>query len=334
MPSQKPNNVKKNLRLLFTGFTMGSADIVPGVSGGTIAFLLGIYEELLHSIKTMSGEVPRLILQRKFKEAFKTIPFSFLIPLGIGLLTAIATLTSTVSFLIHAYPEHLWSFFFGLVLASILVVRKRVVTWNTHDYIALILTAIAAYFIVGAVPVETPNTYFALFLSGAIAICAMILPGISGSFLLVLMGKYEQVLSAVTNRDFLSIFVFGMGTVVGLASFSRVLSWLFKKHHDIVVAALTGFLIGSLRKVWPWKEVLMTRINSHGEIVPVIEKNIMPAQLSGDVLLSIFLFFVGLALVLILDKFQVTKEHVSDIEDDHFAKQHKKAVTSQADGNV
>lgn len=313
---------------------MGSADIVPGVSGGTVAFLMGIYEELIQSIKTLSGEVPRLILQRKFKEAWEAIPFGFLLPLGIGLLTALVTLSGLVSYLLHTYPEYLWSLFFGLVISTILIVRKRVVTWNLHDVIAMVATAILAYFIVGAVPVETPNTLPALFLSGMVAICAMILPGVSGSFLLVIMGKYEQVLTAITNRDFVSLMVFGLGTVVGLGLFSRILSWLFKKHHDIVIALLTGFMIGSLRKVWPWKEVISTRINSHGEIVPFIERNILPSQLDAQLLFCLVLIVIGFGLVLLLDKMHVTKEHVADIDDPQFSKEHAQAVRSQKSGKI
>jgi len=332
--SMNKQQLKTTFRLFTTGFIMGSADIVPGVSGGTVAFLMGIYEELIQSIKTISGKIPQLIFQRKFKEAWQTIPFAFLLPLGFGLLTAILTLSNVVSYLLETYPQYLWSLFFGLVVATICVVRKRVVTWNTHDFIAMAVTAIFTYFLVGAVPVETPNTLFALFLSGVVAICAMILPGISGSFLLVIMGKYEQVLGAVTNRDILTLVVFGFGTVVGLSLFSRVLSWLFKKHHDIVIALLIGFMIGSLRKVWPWKEVVTTRINSHGDIVPLLENNIFPQQLNSEVLLCLGLAIIGFGLVFVLDKIQVTKEHITDIDDSRFIKEHLQAVKSQETGEI
>lgn len=332
--SKSIHTLKNSVRLFFTGFIMGSADIVPGVSGGTVAFVMGIYEELIQSIKTVSGQVPKLVLQMKFIEAFEKIPLHFLVPLALGLLTAVFTLSNAVSYLLEFHPQFVWSFFFGLVLASVLVVRKRVVTWNIHDYLAVVVTAIAAYIIVGAVPVETPNTLLALFLSGAVAICAMILPGVSGSFLLVIMGKYEQVLGAVTNRDFVTLIVFGLGAVAGLALFSRLLSWLFKKHHDIVIALLIGFMIGSLRKVWPWKEVVTTRINSHGSVVPLLERNIIPAQLTTDVVVCLVLFVVGLSVVLLLDKLQVTKEHVKDIDDKEFMKEHSAAIKSQKSGDI
>lgn len=313
---------------------MGAADLVPGVSGGTIAFLFGIYEELIQSIKTVSGQVPRLLLKGKIKEAWQVIPFGFAIPLGLGLFTAILGLSSILSYLLQEHPAFLWSFFFGLIVASVVIVSRRVVTWNTHDYVAAIITAIAAYFIVGAVPVETPDTWLALFLAGAIAICAMILPGISGSFLLVIMGKYEQVLGAVTNRDVGTILIFGAGAAVGIAFFSRILSYLFKRHHDIMIAMLTGFMVGSLRKIWPWKEVVSTRINSHGEVVPLLEKNIIPVQLDGTVILCVGLFLAGLVAMMLLDKLQITKEIVTDIEDKKFEASHLEAVKSQKSGKI
>lgn len=327
-------NLKSSLRLFATGFIMGSADIVPGVSGGTIAFLMGIYEELIQGIKTVSGKVLQLGLQGKLKEAWQTIPFSFLIPLGLGLLTALLSLSNLVSYLLQAYPQYLWSLFFGLVLASVVVVRKRVVTWNIHDYAAAAVTTIAAYILVGAVPVETPNTWLALFLSGVVAICAMILPGISGSFLLVIMGKYEQVLGAITTRDIPTLVIFGLGAVVGLSIFSRLLSWLFKRHHDIIIAMLTGFMLGSLRKVWPWKEVLTTRINSHGEIVPLVEKNIIPNQLNEGFIFCVALMVIGFVIVILLDKAQITKEHTGDIDDAQFTKERTAAVRSQKSGKL
>ncbi len=321
--------MKQKIRLFVTGFIMGAADIVPGVSGGTIAFIFGIYEELLHSIKTVSGKTLKLALRGKFIEAWKSVPFGFLIPLGLGLMVALLSLANAISYLLSDHPSFLWSFFFGLVLASILLVRNRVVSWGTKEFIAMILMTIGAFFLVGAVPVETPNTYLAIMLSGAIAICAMILPGISGSFLLVIMGKYEQVLNAVVERDILTLGVFMVGIVLGLSLFSRLLSWLFAHHHDLVISALIGFMIGSLRKIWPWKEVLETRINSHGEIVPLVEKNIFPAAFDGSFFLSIFLAIAGVALILILERLQMTKEHTKDVDSKSFEKAHAQTLASE-----
>ena len=264
---------------------MGSVAIMPAISSGTVALIMGIYEQLIYSIKTISGKVPRLILRRRFKDAFRAIPFSFLLPLGLGLFTAIFTLPSFVFYLLESYPEYLWSLFLGLMVATILVVRKRILTWSLFDYIIVAIIAIPTYFLVGTVPVETPYTLLALFISGMIAVCGMILPGISGSFMLVVMGKYEQVLTAVIQRDVLPLAVFTLGTIIGLAVFSRVLSWLFKNHHDIVIALLLGFMIGSLRKIWPWK-------------------NVVPDQLSGAVFICVALAAIGFGLVLLLDRLQ------------------------------
>lgn len=300
-------NIKKYLRLFFTGFMMGSADIVPGVSGGTIAFIFGIYEELVQTITTVSGRTLKLLIQFKIKEAFQSVPFGFLIPLVAGIGTALLALAHTVQYLLVAYPSLLWSFFFGLVVASIILVRRRIGRWTLIDYAALAASTVGTYFLVGLVPVETPRTYLAFFLSGVIAICAMILPGISGSFLLLIMGKYEQVLSAVTDRDIVTLLVFTSGCVIGLALFSRLLKWLFATHHDLIVSVLLGFMVGSLRKVWPWKEVLQTRVNSHGETVTLVDRNIIPA-FDGSIVVPILLMVAGVALILFLERLQVTKE--------------------------
>lgn len=320
---------KKVIRLFFTGFTMGSADIVPGVSGGTIAFIFGVYEELIHSIKRISGESLKLFLKGKFKEALKSVPFSFLVPLGLGIGTAVLTLTGLLTHLLETSPVLLWSFFFGLVVSSVFIVSKRIVTWDLRDIVFMLAFTAIGYVLVGSVPMETPATPLAFIVSGAIAICAMILPGVSGSFLLIIMGKYEQILMAVNNRDIVTIGLVGIGAVVGLALFSRLLSWMFKKHHDIVVASLTGFMIGSLRKIWPWKETITTRINSHGVEVPLLEQNILPESYDQRFLVAVGLCLLAMIIIFTLDKFQVTKEQVKDVDDKKFEKEHKKSLEIQ-----
>ena len=292
---------------------MGMADLIPGVSGGTVAFISGIYEELLYSIKKVSGEVIKLFLKRKFKKAFAEIPFGFLIPLGAGLLTAVITLSRFLSFLLQTYPIFIWSLFFGLVLASTWLVAKRVKKWKPGYLIAFLITAIAAYFIVGAVPVETPTTLPIFFLSGVIAIIAMILPGISGSFILLLLGKYGQVLEAAKNLDMAVLFSVLAGAVVGLSIFSRVLTWLFERYHNISVAILAGFMFGSVRKLWPWKEVILSRTNSHGELVPIIEKNILPSQFDASTIFALALMILGVGIVIYLNKLKLVEEHSDDI---------------------
>lgn len=300
--------MKRLLHLFFTGFVMGSADIVPGVSGGTIAFIFGIYKELINSIKKVSGEALALVLKGQIRQAIASIPFAFLAPLVFGIGAAVITLANVLSRLLEDHPVYVWSFFFGLVLASVLVVRKRVSRWTPEKIALLLAAALAAYLIVGAVPVETPKTALAFFLSGSIAIVAMILPGISGSFILVLLGKYEQVLAAVTERDVFTLLLVIAGAAIGLALFSRVLSWLFAHHHDFAIAVLTGFMLGSLRKIWPWKEVVSTRVNSEGVEVPVQEVNTLPPVWDQTVLLAVFLAALAVIIILYLEGLQITRE--------------------------
>ena len=315
-------------RLFLTGFAMGSADIVPGVSGGTIAFIFGVYEELIYSIKKLSGETLRLALKFDIKKTFMSVPFSFLVPLGIGVMTAFLTLASLLSHLLETSPVYVWSFFFGLIVASILIVRKRVVTWDHHDVAAFFFGALVAFVLVGIVPVQTPATIPAFLIAGSVAIVAMIMPGVSGSFILLMMGKYEQVLNAVVERDIVTLGSVAVGAVIGLAVFSRILSWLFEKHHDLAVAILTGFMLGSLRKIWPWKEVIETRVNSHGVVVPLVEANILPT-INGEFWLAIAIAVAGALILTYLEKMNATKEHMEDVEDKNLVKKHKKALKSQ-----
>ncbi len=321
---------KSYLRLFATGFSMGLADLIPGVSGGTIAFISGIYEELLYSIKVASGEAIKLLLKGKIVDAIRVVPLRFLIPLLLGIFTAIFSLANLLSYLLVEYPTFVFALFFGLVLASTWLVLKRVVKWDKADIFGFIISAIGAYILVGSVPVSTPESLPWIFLSGMIAICAMILPGISGSFILLLLGKYDQILGAAKNFDIMTLSVFMVGCVLGIALFSRLLSWLFAKHHDISVAILAGFMLGSVRKIWPWKEVLVTRINSHGEVVPFIEKNILPGALTGEVIFTLALMIIGVGLILYLERLQATKEKTSDIDSSQFKKEHKKAIEKES----
>lgn len=281
---------------------MGTADLIPGVSGGTVAFLSGIYEELIKSIKTVSGPVLKLLLTFKFKQAFKLIPFKFLIPLAFGLLSAIVSLAKLLSYLLLNYPMYVWALFFGLVFASTFVVLKKITNWNYKLIIYFLISAFITYVIVGAIPVETPNTYIYIFLSGVVAICAMILPGISGSFILVLLGKYSQILGAVTSKDFLTLFVFALGCAIGISIFSRVLSFIFKNYHNVAVAILAGIMFGSVRKLWPFKVNILYSTNKYGEFIPIIQHNILPQNYSFETYLIIFLVLSGIFIILSLAK--------------------------------
>ncbi len=297
------NNAKENRTLLdyfwigTRGFAMGEADVVPGVSGGTMAFILGIYDELIDSINAVDLGFIRRVLTFKWRAAFDDFPWKFLLSLAMGILTAILALANALHWALENYPVFIWAFFFGLIVASIVIVRRRVRNWNPVNVIAAILAAVGAFILVGLSPSETPHTPILLFLSGAVAICAMILPGISGAFILVLLGKYAHVLSAVKSLDVLTVTLVGLGAVVGLLSFARLLRWMLHRNHDLVVAILTGFMFGSLRKVWPWKT-----FEPVSEVF-VRETNFIPAAFNGEVTLALAFLAAGMSLVLVVEHF-------------------------------
>lgn len=322
-------NIKQFVRLYCTGFVMGTADLIPGVSGGTIAFLSGIYEELLYSIRLMSGDFIKMFLRGRFREAFALVPFQFLVPLVSGILSAIFMLAQVIAYLLEEYPVLVWAFFFGLVLASTVIVLRRVVVWDLSDRISFVIAGITTYIIVGAIPIETPSALWFVFVSGMIAICAMILPGISGSFILLLLGKYDDILIAVTDNNFFILGVFAAGCIVGLSLFARLLLWLFLKHHDISVAILAGIMLGSVRKIWPWQEIIATRIDSHGSEVPVIVRNILPSSFGFETVFAITLIFLGYGVVLWMERMHFIREQVSDVEDLKFTKEHRQALEEE-----
>jgi putative membrane protein len=239
--------------IMLKGIGMGAADVVPGVSGGTIAFIVGIYEELLDSIKSINGHSLKLLFTGKIAAFWKAVNGNFLLSLVSGIAISIFSLAKLITYLLETQPVLIWSFFFGLVLASTLFVAKDIKKWDWKTVLGFIIGAIVAFYITVATPAETPNGLWFIFLCGAIAICAMILPGISGSFILVLLGKYYFVMEAVKNLDIVIILVFLCGAVIGITSFSRLLSYLLRRLHDITIAVLAGFMLGSLNKVWPWK---------------------------------------------------------------------------------
>lgn len=297
-----PPQRSRNPLVLFTkGFCMGASDVVPGVSGGTMALILGIYEELIHSIKAFDSDLLRLVLRGHFKKAIKAAPYEFILPLGIGILTAIFTLAKGISWLLETYPVSIWSFFFGLVLASALVVGKRIPKWNLLTSISLLISTIGAYVIVGLVPVDTPETLPFIFLCGAIAICAMILPGISGSFILVILGKYHFIIDAVGRLDLLVLSVFTAGTATGIILFVRLLNWLLQRYYTFTMAALTGLMIGSLRKIWPWKSV--SELTADGSGSSASYTNILPHQMSTEVYVALGLAVLGGLAVLLMERF-------------------------------
>jgi len=284
---------------------MGAADVVPGVSGGTIAFISGIYEELLTSISAINFTTIKLLKTNGLKAAWKSINGNFLLALVIGIFISIISLAKVISWLLEHKPILVWSFFFGLVLASILYIGKQISKWNSITVVALLAGAIIAYYITTLQPLISENSSpLFLFLAGAIAICAMILPGISGAFILVLLGAYKPVLEAIHNRDFKIVAILAFGAIVGLLTFSKVLKWLFNNYKNYTLAILTGFILGSLNKIWPWKETLTWRINSHGIKVPFNQQSITPFSFEGDsqMALAILLSLIGFAVIILLEK--------------------------------
>lgn len=248
--------LKDYLMLSVKGMCMGAADVVPGVSGGTIAFITGIYDELINSIKSINAASLKMFFTGKWGEFWKMINGKFLLFLLAGIGISVFSLAKIITWLLVAYPVLVWSFFFGLVLASTWFVGKDVKERNWKTGLGFLLGAALAFYITVATPAETPSHFLFIFLCGAIAICAMILPGISGSFILVLLGKYFFIMEAVKTLDLKVIAIFGIGALVGITSFSRLLSYALSHMRNITLAVLSGFMLGSLNKVWPWKETI------------------------------------------------------------------------------
>ena len=293
------------------GMAMGAADVVPGVSGGTIAFISGIYEELLDSISSFNFGLIRVLKDKGFKSVWKKVNGSFLAALFTGVLISIISLAKLIETLLENHPILIWSFFYGLVLASIIYIGKQISKWNIGSVLFLILGGILAFYITTLNPMVSENSSpWFLFLAGMIAICAMILPGISGSFILVLLGAYKPVLNALNTRDFFSIIVFMLGAVVGLLTFSRILKWLFFTYKNYTLATLTGFIIGSLNKIWPWQEIISWRTNSKGVEVPFNTTSVSPFSFEGDsqLMMAILLAIIGFGLILLLEKLAVKKD--------------------------
>lgn len=285
--------------LMLKGVGMGAADVVPGVSGGTIAFIVGIYDELIDSIKSINGNSLKLFFTGKWGAFWKAVNGNFLISLLLGIALSVFSLAKIITWLLTDHPVMVWAFFFGLVLASTWFVGKDIKEWNKKTIPAFIIGVAVAYYITVATPAETPSNLLFIFLCGAIAICAMILPGISGSFILVLLGKYFFIMEAVKTLDITVLLVFFAGACIGITSFSRVLSYALKNFRNITLAVLTGFMLGSLNKVWPWKETIETFTDSHGIVKPLVEANILPNQY---ILEAVALMVAGFFLVYFLEK--------------------------------
>jgi putative membrane protein len=287
---------------MLKGMAMGIAELVPGVSGGTIAFVAGIYEELITSINNVSPKTFNIWRTSGFKSFWEALNGTFLITLLLGMAISIFSFSKLIRWLLENEPIPLWSFFFGLVVASIIFVAKEVEKWNLATLLVFILGALSAYFITGLPPSHNTESLPFLFFSGAIAVCAMILPGISGSFILVLLGSYKTVLDAVDEKNFKILITVGLGILFGILSFARLLKWMFNHYKNVTLAILTGFILGSLNKIWPWKRVLETRLIGTKTIV--LDENVSPFSFDGDsrIILAIGTAIIGFSLIFILEK--------------------------------
>lgn len=311
-----------NLTLVsLKGIAMGAADVVPGVSGGTIAFISGIYEELIESIHKLDFGFFKTWKKEGFLPAWHHYNLSFLLALVLGVLISILSLSKLITYLLQNHPVLVWAFFFGLVVASIIFVGKQITKWNPAIVVALLIGAAVAFWITLARPVMSPDSTWFLFFAGFVAIIAMILPGISGAFILLLMGAYTSVIGTVSSLSdgiadgnwssvgnaALKLGVFALGAITGLKVFSRALNYMFKHYKNLTLAVLTGFMVGALNKIWPWKEVLEFRTNHSGEQVPLIEKSILPGDYAGDpqLLWGIVLMLIGFLTIFLLEKLSV-----------------------------
>ena len=306
------------LIITLKGLAMGAADVVPGVSGGTIAFISGIYKELIDSINNVNLSALKTLKKDGLKAAWEQVNGSFLLALVIGIGISVLTFSKVITHLLDTQPILVWSFFFGLIIASITLIWKEITHWKLVDILFLLIGITISYYITIARPVSSPDSYWYLYLSGFIAIIAMILPGISGAFILLLMGSYETVIGTInTFREglttanseilisaLLKLGVFAVGAIIGLKSFSKILHWMFEHHKNTTLTLLIGFMMGSLNKVWPWKQVLETRINSHGEVVPYIDRSILPQNFEGEpqITIAIILAIFGFVLIFGMEK--------------------------------
>lgn len=336
-------SLKDYFLIFLKGLAMGAADVVPGVSGGTIAFIAGIYDELLDSIAALK---PSLILDLKnkgFGYVWRKINGNFLLALLSGIAISILSLAKLLTYAMHYYPIQLWSFFFGLIIASIWYIGKQIKHWNLSAIIGIILGTLFVYWISVAPPLGANDSYLFLFFAGAIAACAMILPGVSGSFILLLLGAYATVMAAIGNKDILTVAVVGLGAITGLISFSKLLKYLLVKFHNTLIAVLTGFLIGSLWKIWPWKTDPIVYIKDQGQALGIdvmgdfnslsafmktqnketfesiksyVENNVWPGSyemlnpgVSSELFLSIIFAIIGFSLIFIIE-FIATRKNV------------------------
>ena len=290
------------------GMLMGAADAVPGVSGGTIAFITGIYEELIFSLKQCGVKALKVLFQEGLKSAWQYINGGFLLALFSGVIISILTVSGVVLYLLANHPILLWAFFFGLILAAVWSVIRHIDKWKIGITATFLIGTVSAFFITTISPTTIDTSPFIVFLSGMIAICAMILPGISGSFILLLLGMYSPMLTAVKELQLVTLSIFASGCVAGLLSFSHILSWMFNHYKTMTLALLGGFMLGSLNKVWPWKQTIESAIDRHGKEIPLVQNNILPQTFEtlhtqpAYMWYAIMLMILGMGMVIGLEK--------------------------------
>jgi len=295
--------------ILLKGIAMGAADVVPGVSGGTIAFISGIYNELIDSINQFNFSKLKMLRNEGFVTTFKAVNGYFLLSLFTGIGISVLSLAKLFKYLLETYPILVWAFFFGLVLASIIFIAKQINKWTIFNVVLLIVGSAIAYYItiIPAMGSSNSSPIFLIF-AGALAICAMILPGISGAFILLLLGAYKPALDAIHNHNLKQISFLAIGAIIGLLSFAKVLKWLFEHYKNATLAILTGFVIGSLNKIWPWKEVL-NKVEINGKTKILQERSISPFGIEDNHLfIAILLALLGFSLIIILEKLGSQKD--------------------------
>ncbi|WP_100612550.1 DUF368 domain-containing protein [Confluentibacter lentus] len=298
------------LIITLKGLAMGAADAIPGISGGTIAFISGIYEELISTISNIKPSLFKTLFKKGIAAFWKEANGNFVLALLSGIVISYISFMKLAKYLLEYHPILIWSFFFGLIVASIYFVGKQITKWDLPTIIALIIGAGIAFYI-SILPVMAANdSLLFLFFAGAIAICAMILPGISGSFILIILGAYKTISDAIHDIDIKKLLIFIAGAVVGLLSFSHALKWLFKNYHNITLALLTGFIFGSLNKVWPWKETITWYTNSKGINEPLLQESVSPFSFDGDsqLLVATILMIIGFLSIFILEKIGSKKQ--------------------------
>jgi len=296
--------IKDYVIISLKGIAMGAADAVPGVSGGTIAFISGIYEELISTISNINLSLFKTLFSKGIKPFWQDLNGNFITALLIGIVISFVSFMRLAKYLLENHPVLIWSFFFGLIIASIYFVGKQITKWNLSTVITLVIGAAIAFYI-STLPVLANNdSSLYLFIAGSIAICAMILPGISGSFILIILGAYKTLSDALNDFDIKKILIFTAGAVVGLLSFSHILKWLFKNYHNSTLALLTGFIFGSLNKVWPWKKTLTWHTNSEGIKTALLQESVSPFNFDGDnqIVMAIVLMITGFLTIFSLEK--------------------------------